>query len=369
MPLLPLIKPDLPKTEDWVPLLDVSYEANTFSNYGPLVSRLAAEIDADMANSERKALPVANATVGLQVALQAVNRPGTKVITQAFTFPATVNAIISADMVPVFMDVEPDTWFVGADKLDALLEQEDDVGAVMIVRTLGLCCAIREVEAVCARHDVPLIVDSAGCFGGSEQDGRKVGMAGLAEVFSFHATKPFSAGEGGLIYGDTAFVDRCRAATNFGLEGMSLISHGTNAKMSEFAGAISLARRVNFREDVIYPRSARAHEYTKRLAGSNHVKLPAAVGAPTWQFFPIQLASAEMADKVIARLAEAKYAVRGYYRPALHTAPAYRDVARNSDLSISARLAQEIVVLPLHSDVTFNDIATISDVILSACAE
>lgn len=362
---VPLIKPDVPLVEDWAPLLETSYAQNTFSNYGPLVKRLIAEIDAEIGTEGKTGLPVANATVGLQVALQALNKPGGKVLTQAFTFPATVNAIVAAQMIPVFMDVDDGRWFVDPVVLDAELEQRDDVSAVMIVRTLGMCGEILAIEAACEKHDVALIVDSAGCFGGSESDGRKIGLAGTAEVFSFHATKPFSVGEGGLIYGDTAFMDRCKAATNFGLEGMTLISHGTNAKMSEVAAAISIARLKGFQETIVAPRTERAQEYVKRFSASNTVSIPEEMGNPTWQFFPVRMASAVDAEAAIARLAEAGYAVRGYYRPSLHLSGPYEDLERVGELTVSGRLAREIIVLPLHVDVTFDDINEIADIILS----
>lgn len=368
MPTMPLIKPDVPKVDEWAPLLDVSYRSNTFSNYGPLVRRLIDEVEKDMGDPGKKALPVANATVGLQVALQAINKPGAKVITQAFTFPATINAIFAAAMVPVFLDVQPDTWFVNPEVLDRELAARDDVAVVMIVRTLGMCGSITAIEEVCAKHDVALIVDSAGCFGGFEESGRKVGRAGIAEVFSFHATKPFSVGEGGLIYGDADFIALCKSATNFGLEGMTIVSHGTNAKMSEVSAAIALARRVGFYEDIVAPRNKRAQAYISRFAGSNHVTLPSAIGSPTWQFLPIRLPSSQHAERVVADLAEAGYAVRGYYRPALHLSDAYRGLERAGPMTVSERLAQEVVVLPLHTDVTLADIDRITQVVIASCA-
>jgi dTDP-4-amino-4,6-dideoxygalactose transaminase len=363
--MIPLIKPDVPPVEAWAPYLTKSYEANIFSNYGPLACQLIDQIDQDYNCPSKTSLPVCNATAGLQIALQALGKPNAKVVSQSFTFPATINAILGAGMRPILMDVTDKNWLIDPEILDVLLSKDPEIAAVMIVRTLGLCSDIGDIEAVCSKHDVPLIVDSAGCFGGFESSGRKVGMAGIAEVFSFHATKPFSVGEAGLIYGDSEFIKKCKISSNFGLDGTTVKSFGTNAKMSEVAAAISLARLKDFHKDVVQPRTERAKMYQKFLGNFENMKFPMDVGHPTWQFFPVCLRNLETADTCVNELNKQGYIVRGYYRPAIHLTEYYNNLEQFGELNVTEQLAQRIIVLPLHSHIDEAHIRKITSTIIN----
>jgi dTDP-4-amino-4,6-dideoxygalactose transaminase len=95
--------------------------------------------------------------------------------------------------------------------------QRERVGAILHVRTLGLCHALDELERLARAAGVPLIVDSAASLGGREEGGAWVGARGDAEVFSLHATKVFGIGEGGAVFVRKPLGERLRSTINFGL--------------------------------------------------------------------------------------------------------------------------------------------------------
>jgi len=348
----PFIRPSVPAPEEWLPDLAASYEAGWFSNRGPAVQALEQELAERFG---RPATAVANATVGLTAVFLALDVRG-RVVLPAFTFPATACAVDLAGCEPVFCDVDEKTWELDRAALKKALA--GGAAAVIHVRAFGLCRDLSEVEDLCAAAGVPLVVDSAAGLGGRTAMGDQIGHAGVCEVFSLHATKPFAVGEGGVVLGDAEVIEAVRRASNFGLADGDVVGRGLNAKMDEFAASRSRAmlRRLDAE---IEGRARHAAAYREAL---DHplVAHPVNPGAPPWQTYPVRLldpaARPALLDELTARGIEA----RAYYAPALHESSAFRS---NVSLPVCERLSRSILCLPSYGNATEDEIAELTGLI------
>jgi dTDP-4-amino-4,6-dideoxygalactose transaminase len=351
----PFIRPSVPRPEDWLPDLAASYEVGWFSNRGPAVQAFEEELTERFG---REATAVANATVGLTAVLLALDVRG-RVVLPSFTFPATACAVDLVGCKPVFCDVDEETWELDPAALKELLAA--GAAAVIHVRAFGLCRDLSAVEDICAAAGVPLVVDSAAGLGGRTAAGDEIGHAGVCEVFSLHATKPFAVGEGGAVLGDATVIDGVRRTSNFGLVDDDVVGRGLNAKMDEFAAGRSRAmlRRLDAE---IEGRARHAAAYRDSL---DHplVAHPVDPGAPPWQTYPVQLRDPDARPALLNELAARGIEVRGYYAPALHESSAFRSAVH---LPVSERLSRSMVCLPNYGNATDDEISELTGLIVES---
>ena len=147
----------------------------------------------------RYAVAVANGTAALRCALAALGVGcGDEVIMPAFTFVATVNAVVTAGAVPVFAEID-DTLGLDPSDLDAQIT--DRTAAIIVVHLENVACDLDAVLAVAERRGIPIIEDTAQSFGATYR-GRALGTFGALGTFSLQQEKNITAGEGGLVATD-----------------------------------------------------------------------------------------------------------------------------------------------------------------------
>ena len=352
---LQLIRPMVPEPDKWLPLIEESYHRGYFSNFGPLCRRFEDRA-CEFLGTNRRALAVCNATSGLDVVLKALGCSG-KVLMPSFTFPATAHAVRNAGCEPVFLDVDERTMEMNADTVSGALDAIQNVSAVLHVRSFGFCRDLDALDAVCRANGVPLVVDSAGAFGGALDNGTRVGGQGTAEVFSLHATKPFGIGEGGLIVAESGLIDTCRRVANFGMVDDDVEHAGCNAKSPEILCAIGIAKFDGFDAE-LEQRSGTAGMYRAALPDdTGRPDRLAGIGSPPWQFF---LAAVPDSIEAVEALREIGVVARAYYRPALHESRCFSACATYGGLPVSTRLARTLVALPVHGGVTTGDVDRIA---------
>src|ERR1700722_6466525 len=207
--IYPVVRPHIPGMAEWLPLLTESYRRQWFSNFGPLATRLEAELAARFGSSGDAFAVTASATAGLAACLIAEGIKG-PVLMPAFTFPATASAIRMAGAEPVLVDVDPDS---GACNLAGLVRALDRTGAkaAMLVAPFGIAQDFSAHVAVCAARGAIVVVDNAAGLGGRPWD-----HGAAFEVYSLHATKPLAVGEGGAVRTSEPWAAGLRAALNFG---------------------------------------------------------------------------------------------------------------------------------------------------------
>jgi len=189
---IPFYQHDLGKPE-----LDAIAEvlAGPILTTGDTVARFEKEFAAYLGC--KYALGVTSCTGAMHMALLALGvGPGDEVITTPMTFIATATAIIEAGAKPVFVDVEPDTGNIDANKIEAAITKR--TRAILPVHLYGQMCDMKAIRKIADQYKLHVVEDCAHCVEG-ERDGIKPGQLSDAACFSFYATKNLTCGEGGAL--------------------------------------------------------------------------------------------------------------------------------------------------------------------------
>jgi dTDP-4-amino-4,6-dideoxygalactose transaminase len=353
--------PQLPPVAEIAAYYARSEEARWYSNRGPCHELLTERLEAYLGPDVR-CVPVGNATVGLMLGLRALvgARPERReVVLPSFTFAATVSAVLWAGLEPVFADVEEHSWHLDPFALrDALRGRGDRVGAIVACSTFGTppATAQRMAWELAAREaGVPLLVDSAAGFGATAEDGLRLGRQGDAEVFSFHATKPFAIGEGGLLTTTLQEVaERAARLANFGFEnGVVRDAPGLNAKLPEWAAATALAVLDRY-DGVLAGRRAAAAEILGALKPHGYT-WQSGTEAAAWQFVPVLAPSERVRDAALDLARERDIELRTYFSVPLHRMPAFASAPVAGDLRRTEDLAARALSLPMANDQSAGD--------------
>ena len=235
---LPIMRPKLPSAEAVLPYLSGIDHARVYSNFGPLSVQLENRLAAHFGVADNGITTVANGTLGLALALAAQGvRPGTLCVIPAWTFVASPQAAILASLVPYFVDVDPRTWALEPDAIDAAIAQAPgEVGAVMAVAPFGQRIDVGGWDRFRSRTRLAVVIDAAAGFD-------TVATTGTPAVVSLHATKVLGIGEGGFILCDDAdLIFGIRTRMNFGFHGSrEALVPALNAKLSEYHAAVGHA--------------------------------------------------------------------------------------------------------------------------------
>jgi dTDP-4-amino-4,6-dideoxygalactose transaminase len=309
-------------------------------------------------------IAVSNATIGLQLAISALDLTG-EVIVPSFTFPATAHALAWQGVRPVFCDIDPTTHNLDPQEVERLIGPKTT--GILGVHLWGNPCDTARLTEIANRRGLKLLFDAAHAFGCSH-DGRMVGNFGDAEVFSFHATKFLSCGEGGAITtNDDEIAARLRRLRNFGLEGDKVVDIGTNGKMTEFAAAMGLTALEKC-DEFIARNEANLQTYERVFANTHGFKL---FKLPTcerrnYQYVVVELdphAVGMARDEVVTALHAQNVLAKRYFYPGCHRLEPYRaeyELAQSS-LPQTERLCERLIQLPTGTGVSQTDIARIGD--------
>jgi dTDP-4-amino-4,6-dideoxygalactose transaminase len=370
--LVPFQRPQFPAAELIEAYFSQSRQSHWFSNEGPCVELLQDRV-AERVGGARSCVAVSSGTLGLMVALRAAARREprrTRVLVPSFTYIASVSAIVWCGLTPVFLDVAAGHWHLDPDALrSALDERHDQVAAVLACSTFGCAppLAVRAAwESACADCEIPLIVDSAAGFGSCDEDGAPLGRQGVAEVFSFHATKPLAAGEGGAVLTHTPdLAERVACESRFGLDRDRQLtaSPGVNAKMSELHAAAALAG-LDGLDQVLAARSQRARAICAGLAEQDF-ELQEGHEQSAWQFVPVLAPTAAVRERILQAAAAERVQVRTYHDP-LHAMPPLAEFERVGDLPVTVELASRSLSLPLANDLSEAEIDRVRRVLSAA---
>jgi dTDP-4-amino-4,6-dideoxygalactose transaminase len=360
---LPVARPRLPPAEAIFPYLQRIDDARWYSNFGPLLTELEARLAARF-SAGTEVVTTTNATQALTMALMAMNLPaGAYVAMPAWTFVATAHAVMMAGLRPLFLDVDPDTWMLRPDAVTALpLERRRYVAAVIPVCAFGDLGDLAAWKAFREETGIPVLVDAAAAFDA-------LGDAELPAVVSLHATKVLGVGEGGfLATRDPALALKVRQLTTFGFQS-SRESHApaTNAKLSEYAGAVGLAALDAWPADRL--RFLRAAQLLRiGLVGLPQVRFQEGWGSD-WitsvccVALPDGSASA-VADSLTAQGVD----TRRWWGLGCHTSRAFAACVRE-DLTHTTRLGASVIGLPFSVDLDADEVRRVSDALRQALAD
>jgi dTDP-4-amino-4,6-dideoxygalactose transaminase len=219
---------------------------------------------------------VTSGTVALQLALEAVGvEPGDEVIIPPYTFVATATCAVKIGAVPVFADIEPDTYNIDASSVEAHITERTK--AIIPVHIGGRPADMDAVMDVAKRHNLRVIEDCAQAHTASWR-GKPVGSIGDAGCFSFQNSKNISAGEGGIIItNDESVYTTAWSLHNVGRRpGGEWYEHpimGGNYRMTEWQAAVLLAQLERM-EEWAQKREHNANQLRRLLSGVDGVLLP-----------------------------------------------------------------------------------------------
>lgn len=198
-------------------------------------------------------LSTSSGTTALWVCLKAAGvKAGDEVIIPPYTFIATGSSILMANAIPVFVDVDPKTFNLDPEKLEAAITNKTKV--IMPVHIAGNPADMDAILRIAKKHNLKVIEDAAQAHG-AEWEGKKVGALGLGGIFSFQTSKNLSAGEGGaIVSNDKDFIDACFSYANCGrVKGGEWYEHqhlGGNFRLNSMAASLLLAQLNTVEKDM-----------------------------------------------------------------------------------------------------------------------
>jgi dTDP-4-amino-4,6-dideoxygalactose transaminase len=311
---------------------------------GPNMRALEDEIAAT--TGAPHAVAVANGTDALVLSLEALGiGVGDEVITTAYTFYATAEAIARTGATPVFADIDPRTFNLDPRAVDAAVTEH--TRAIVAVHLYGGPADMTGLREVAGRHGLAVIEDAAQAFGAS-LTGRGAGSFGDLATFSFFPTKNFPAfGDAGMVVSGSAdLAERVRLLRFHGSrEKRRFELVGTNSRMDEIQAAV--LRR--FLPEVAGWNAARrdAADRYRALGLGDLVELPAeAPGAE--HVYHLYVVRATARDELARALSEAGIGCRAYYEIPLHLQPVFAHLGyRRGDLPETERASDEGLALPM----------------------
>jgi dTDP-4-amino-4,6-dideoxygalactose transaminase len=371
----PLIAPRPPRLSEQKEGLERIEASGQFSNNGPEVRALEAEMVAQLFDGRGAALAVSNATLGLMIAIrQAAGMhpaPGTLALMPAMTFAATAQAAIWAGLTPLIVDVDPQTWAADPAEEERMLALHGSrIGVIVPYATFGTVIDLDRYAWLARRHEVGIVIDAAASLGTLDQGGRGFGTdAPFALVYSMHATKTFSVGEGGLIYsGDADRIDQLRAMTNFGFEsGRNATLPGINAKMPEVLALMARSKLAEL-DSICAARAAMDREYRDALTGLSCQRVDAMRQAT--QFMPVLL-PAELAPRraaIVSALAADGVGAGQYFSPHLGEQTLFRDTALIEPTPVADDVSARMLSLPITDAMGPGDATIIAGRVMAAIA-
>lgn len=345
---------------------------------GPVV----AEFEQALARKVGAAHAVATnaATSALHLALLVAGiQPDDHVLCPATTCMATANAIRHAGAVPIFADVDPDTFNLDPDSAAERITWR--TRAIVIVHQVGMPCPLAPFERLARDHGLRLIEDAATALGARWQ-GRWLGGSGNPTCFSFHPRKIITTGEGGMLMtGAADEAQRARCLRSTGASISDLQRHqakgvlqqeydevGYNYRLTDIQAAIGLAQLERL-DDMLVARRAQADEYRRGLADVDEIQCPhAPPGAePCYSSFCVKLVGSAAArrDEVLEQMAAAGVSCRRGIPP-LYREPYFRATEPDLCLPGSEEVGRSTLFLPIFPGLAERDQQRVIDTLKAA---
>ncbi|MCC6485548.1 MAG: DegT/DnrJ/EryC1/StrS family aminotransferase [Armatimonadetes bacterium] len=328
---------------------------------GPNVSLLEEEIARE--NQARFGVGVASGTDAITLSLAACGvGQGDEVITTPFTFVATTESISQLGAVPVYVDIDLDTFNLDAALVESRITPRTK--AILPVHLYGQMADMTALQGVADKHGLALVADGAQAIG-AEHRGVSVGGWGSATTLSFFPTKNLGAyGDGGMVLTNREDIaDKINSLRFHGSGGTySYQDIGWCSRLDEIQAAVLRVKLRKLR-DWTQARQRHAQIYTSMLEGSG-IHVPRVIEGNThvWHQYTIRL---EQRDSLKEFLKAREMASAVYYPGALHLQPAYQRYGyREGDLPNAERACREVLSLPIHPDLPEGAVERVSEAIL-----
>lgn len=310
-----------------------------------------------------------NGTLPLITALQALRITG-EVITTPYSFVATTHALWWNGIKPVFVDVDPLNGNLDPKKIEGAITP--NTTAIMPVHVYGNPCDTDAIQTIADKYGLRVIYDAAHAFG-VKVNGNSILNAGDISTLSFHATKTYNTIEGGaLICHDEKTKQRIDYLKNFGIAGETeVVAPGINSKMDEIRSAYGLLN-LKYVDAAIAARKNIDAEYRDALVGVPGISILPHFNNITYNYsyFPIFIDAEKYCitrDELYYKLRENGILGRRYFYPLISSFSTYCTLpsANQENLPVATRMAEEVICLPMHHELSIADINKTINIVLN----
>lgn len=357
--------PLLPPLEEFVPYLEQIWQNKQLTNAGPFHQQLEKDL-ADYLGVEHLCL-FSNGTLALLTAFQALRITG-EVITTPYSFVATSHSLLWNGLTPVFADIDPKTYNLDPDKIEALITPQ--TSAILPVHCYGIPCDTDKIQRIADTYGLRVIYDAAHAFG-VKNKGTSILNCGDLSVLSFHATKVFNTFEGGaIICPDAKTKQRIDYLKNFGFADETIVmAPGINAKMNEVQASFGLLQ-LNYIDKALDDRAAIYRYYVEllqeKLPEIEYLQAPESVEW-NYAYFPVLIRPglAATRDQVYQKLREENIFTRRYFYPLISSFAMYRHLpsAQVEGLQVADAISKAVLCLPIYPGLTRAEQKSIIDII------
>ena len=319
----------------------------------------------------KHAVAVSSGTAALHVLVRALGiQPGDEVLVPSFTFAASVNVILYERAVPVFVDIDPDTYNLDVDELERKVTRRTK--AIMAVDVFGHPCRWDLISDFAARHSLRVIDDSCEAIG-AEFEGRKLGQFGDAAAFAFYPNKQMTTGEGGMIvtnHDEIAQVTRSMCNQGRSSHGAWLDHErlGYNYRIDEMSAALGVSQLRRL-DQFLAKRERVAKMYSQRLSAYSWVQLPNVrpYVRKSWFVYVVTLVQGIDLEGIMQSMAECGVPTRRYFYP-IHLQPYIRDYLHGgvNSLAVTEDIASRTLALPFHNNLSEDEIDQIVGALVRA---
>lgn len=318
-----------------------------------------------------KVVTCGNGTDALQIAIMALDlKAGDEVIVPAFTYVATAEVIGLLGLTPVMIDVDPKTFNITGELVQAALSSKTKL--IVPVHLFGQCTNMDEILAIAKINNLFIIEDTAQAMGATYTDkegvSHRAGTMGTIGSTSFFPSKNLGCyGDGGAVYtNDEALGQKLQMIANHGQP--KQYTHdviGVNSRLDAIQAAI-LLEKIKYLDEYNQKRLEVANFYDKVFKDINTLETPFRSSNSTHVFhqYTLKVKNGKR-DNLKVFLAEKGIPAMIYYPKPLHHQKAYRNLGRQvGDLNISEQLCQEVLSLPIHTEMDEEQLQYITNTVL-----
>lgn len=280
---------------------------------------------------------------------------GDEVITTPFTFISSANSILFTGAKPVFVDIEPDTFNINPDLIEEAITPKTK--AILPVHLYGYVCDMDKIMAIAEKYDLVVIEDACQAVGASFK-GQKAGSFGTG-AFSLYATKNVMSGEGGMITTDDEDVaEACRMIRSHGMKVRYYHDMlGYNYRMSDLHAAIGLAQ-VRRLDQFNAKRKANAAYLNQHITSVITPQVKPDYDH-VWHQYTVRVEDGRDRDAAVKQLNEAGIGTGIFYPVPVHQQGYMKELVGEIHLPVSEKLAQQVISLPVHPQVTQDNLEKI----------
>jgi len=322
-------------------------------------------------NSEY-AVVVNSGTSALDIVVASLNLPKeSEIITTPFTFVADSNAILYNNHVPVFADIDKDTFNIDPDQVRKKITSKTK--AIIYVDYAGQPCKIDELKEIAKEYNLFLIEDASHALG-AEYKGKKIGSFADMTIFSFHPVKPITTGEGGAITTNNPdFYRRLKMLRNHGMDNSprerigykyDIKLLGRNYRITDFQCALGISQLKKL-DGFVKRRNEIAHIYSKEFRNMDKITPQKLISNVTsgYHIYPILLDKSINRDEFFVQMRNRTIGANVHYIPIPHFSLYKKLGYTPEDYPITEEIYSRIITLPIYPKMTDNQVLKVIDTI------